>query len=527
MTTKQNILTGIKNRAGSSLWIKLFEINGVKFCYDVSTNNLMKIKDSMYETLFYYNHTNREETIKKLSSRYTENDIAEAIREIDEFNKTENAFILEKQIRLKFPFDRKEYRFVLENFLSHLILNITEDCNMRCEYCAYGECYKYHRNHRHVSMSWPIIKKAIDFFIPKSILRRTYLNKRITIGFYGGEPLLERDKIFKTIEYIKRQYPDVFTAFDFFMTTNGTLLTEEVIRQLIKYDFHIMISLDGPEDIHDRYRKTSNGKSTFKTIMKNIETLKSIDNDYLVKRVSFSIVLSPRYYIHEVLNFFNEKFPGNETTNTYNLIDIADTTFFDRFDMIEENKRYTEQSNYLLKEYIEKKINDECDPQLIAFIKDTSSDIHNRKLFPIPDETYPNGCCLPGVKKLCVDTSGNFHICEKINSNFSIGNVDKGFDIEKIFDLMRQYAEAVNHCKYCWAIRFCNSCIISAIQNDIISPERKQTNCEMSRESTLSRLINYVSMMDIDPKIFEHEYIRGENMVEEILLYLEKYDVCN
>src|SRR3989339_173271 len=68
------------------------------------------------------------------------------------------------------------------NFES-LLLNITESCNLNCEYCIYSGKYIGERKHSTNNMNIQIASKAVDLFVPHS------KNDDILIGFYGGEPL--------------------------------------------------------------------------------------------------------------------------------------------------------------------------------------------------------------------------------------------------------------------------------------------------------------------------------------------------
>ncbi len=511
-----------KDNADPQIWAKLFEINEKRYCYDVGTNHIMEVDDVLYEVLKKYNYSNKKRIAADLSSRYSVEDIERAVGAVDEFSQAKGGFILQKRIRLAFPFSQREYKFLLEHFLSHLILNITEDCNLRCKYCAFSGSYKYRRTHKKVSMPWPVIQKAVDFFIPRTVLRINELKRPVSFGFYGGEPLLEPGKMFKTVEYVRHRWPDIFPEINFAITTNGTLLSREIIDPLIKYNFGITISLDGYKELHDKSRIFMKGGGTYDIIMKNIDLIKKIDREYFRQRVFFAGAMSPPYDLHGILEYFRREFPNQEIPNVYSLVDEFDTDFFDNFDMDEENRKYAQQSFEARCEFIKKKMEGEDDPILSGFIQDNTMDIHNRKLFSLPEATYPNGCCPPGLKKLFVDTEGRFHVCERVNSYFSIGDLDNGFDIPKIFDLIDGYSKAADHWKYCWAIRFCNSCFVSVIEGDHFSRERKKTMCERTKGDILSRLVTYVYLAEHNPRLFDKKYFRGEDTVGDLVKYLQQ-----
>lgn len=503
------------------IWVKLFEVNGNKYCYDVGTNHIMKISPSLHDVLLKYDYTNKEEVLKDpLLATYGKEEISTTIRRIEEFNKDEGGFIPERRIRLKFPFSQEDYEFLLDNFMSHLILNSTENCNMRCRYCGFGGTYDYRRTHRKVSMSWTVMKKALDFFFSRCGLRENVLKKPLLLGLYGGEVLTEYRRMFKAVEYIKEHYPDIFPGISFSITSNGTLLTRDIIEKLIRYNFVLPISLDGPRYIHDRNRVFKNGSGTYDTIMKNLELIKTMNPDYYKKNVFFLAVVTPPYNHRDVIDFFRVTAKDLESSCSFNMADPFDTTYFDHFNMVEEEKKHRQQANELNQEFIDKKSKGEEDTILMAFLKDRYEDLHHRKIFKLPETTYPNGLCLPGVQKLFVNTDGTFHLCERMNLHFSIGDLDNGFNVGKIFDLIDRYIESTDHCKSCWAVRFCNSCFLSAIRNDVFSRERKQEYCDSFREGLLSRFIVYISILEKNPGAFNKPYPKEENIVEELVKFL-------
>ena len=83
------------------------------------------------------------------------------------------------------------------HYIEYLILQVTQQCNLRCKYCAYSGNY-YNREHSSERMSFDIAKKAIDFY-----LERSDSANELRLGFYGGEPLLEYELIKKCVDYIK------------------------------------------------------------------------------------------------------------------------------------------------------------------------------------------------------------------------------------------------------------------------------------------------------------------------------------
>jgi len=170
----------------------------------------------------------------------------------------------------------------LDRKLGILILQVTQGCNLRCEYCAYSGKY-YNRTHSAKRMDYETACSAVDFLIAHSSDK-----EEVILGFYGGEPLLEFDLIRKVIDYAEKNYPGKRIGYN--MTTNVTLLTDEIMDYLVEKDFFLMFSLDGPKEIHDIHRKFADGRGSFDIIMKNLARMKERYPDFYRKCRTNSVV---------------------------------------------------------------------------------------------------------------------------------------------------------------------------------------------------------------------------------------------
>ncbi len=117
--------------------------------------------------------------------------------------------------------------------------HITHKCNMNCSYCYAGE-------HINLSMSDEVITSAIRFLIAE--VNKKNINK-LVVSFLGGEPLLELDKIFYIQEQLLSKVSNCVSV-HFQLSTNGLLLTEEVMNKLVLKNTMVSLSLDGnPETL--------------------------------------------------------------------------------------------------------------------------------------------------------------------------------------------------------------------------------------------------------------------------------------
>lgn len=149
--------------------------------------------------------------------------------------------------------------------IQQLTLQVTQQCNLRCDYCAYSGIYDRNRIHSKLRMSFETAKKAIDFFLERSVERLD-----IFVSFYGGEPLLEFELIKQCVEYINNQAEG--KRINYIMITNGTLLSDKVVDYLVENNFALSVSLDGSKE-HDVNRKFVNGEGSFDTIINNIKRI--------------------------------------------------------------------------------------------------------------------------------------------------------------------------------------------------------------------------------------------------------------
>ena len=139
----------------------------------------------------------------------------------------------------------------------------TMACNLACRYCFETGMGKS------PTMDQETAQMVFDQIIQRG--QNPYVNS-IDIDFYGGEPLLNMDIIKYLSEKFQTWCKENKKSYGFTMTTNGTLLTPDVVDELKPLGFHgARITIDGVKEIHDARRpfKTAKG-SSFDTIMKNL-----------------------------------------------------------------------------------------------------------------------------------------------------------------------------------------------------------------------------------------------------------------
>lgn len=149
--------------------------------------------------------------------------------------------------------------------LSTIVLNVNTGCNLSCGYC-YKEDLAVPANGRRMGMD--VAARSIDLLLAQAIGR-----DRVGIVFFGGEPLTNLALIREAVGYAETRAAQAGKSVDFSLTTNGTLLTEEVIGYFDAHRFGISISIDGPRAIHDRNRRTVGGKGTYDVVARKVRML--------------------------------------------------------------------------------------------------------------------------------------------------------------------------------------------------------------------------------------------------------------
>lgn len=182
----------------------------------------------------------------------------------------------------------------------YVMLIVTRRCNFRCAYC--------YEEYVDADMSEAVFDNTKAFVIHQ-IKANHY--KNVYISFFGGEPTLMSKEIvrFMTMllaENSKLQSPAHIRAI---MTTNGYLLTPKVLDEFIKCNIiRYQITVDGLEADHDGSRYLSNGKGTWKRIVKNLEHFKAVSDPRVSVLLRSNITPSTYAHIEEWLEYIHENF---------------------------------------------------------------------------------------------------------------------------------------------------------------------------------------------------------------------------
>ncbi|ATW28186.1 radical SAM/SPASM domain-containing protein [Candidatus Formimonas warabiya] len=142
----------------------------------------------------------------------------------------------------------------------HYTLHLTNQCNMACTYC-------YVNKDQVISMERETAVKAVNM--------AAEAKNSTGIIFFGGEPLMQKNLIYETVEYCTWLEKKHRGRFHYKVTTNGLLLDEAFMEFSLQEHIFIAFSHDGIREAHDKHRVDNKGKGTFEKLAGKIELLLS------------------------------------------------------------------------------------------------------------------------------------------------------------------------------------------------------------------------------------------------------------
>jgi uncharacterized protein len=387
--------------------------------------------------------------------------------------------------------------------LSQLLFEVTDACNLKCKYCAYGEFYCDYDKRENSYMSFPMAKVMIDYFVEQwKSPDNLSINQTIYVSFYGGEPLLNMKLIKQIINYIE-SFNLTNMNFRWSMTTNGMLL-DKYMDYIAEKNFSLLISLDGNEE-NNGYRVDHNGKNSFPKVSKNIKLLMNKHQEYFDQSVNFNSVLHNKNSVTETVNFINDMF-----TKTPSVAELNPTGI--RPDKVPEFKlayQNTMESLHNSTDY--EKISTILgvkNPEfrgLLTFFHKYSGNVYinySDLLHERNKQSYiPTGTCFPFGKKIFLTVNGKILPCERIGQIHQLGQVNETgieLDVEKISTKYNTYFDKLEkQCSNCYISTSCSQCIfnISTINSEVVK-------CEdfIGFERFRNYLSSMISQLENNPK---------------------------
>jgi uncharacterized protein len=402
--------------------IHVFNIKDLYFAIDTNSGLVHAVDEIVYDLLIDEKFK-CENALNQLNDKYGEKTVKEAISEIN--------YLIDNKMLYT---EGTSYINKIEPAIKAMCLNMTHDCNLRCEYC-FASQGTY--NGEKAFLSFETGKKAFDFLVQSSGKRRN-----LEVDFFGGEPLMNFETIKKLVDYGRSLEKDNNKHFRFTVTTNGVLLDEDKINYINENMDNVVLSIDGRKETNDRMRKTINGKGSYEVIINNFKSFisKRGNRDYFARGTYTAYNLD----FSEDVKHMREV--GFDKISVEPVVALPE----EKYALKEEHIDILKQEYEKLAEYYVDSYNTDKKFQFFHF---------NIELDGGPCIYKRSIGCGAGTEYVAVTPSGELYPCHQFvgQEEFIIGNVDDGITNEEIVNKFKNVS--VNEkpvCKDCWAKYYCS-----------------------------------------------------------------------
>ena len=242
-----------------------YKLNGYNIVLDTVSGSVHTVDEVAYDIIEMYKTHTEDEIVAVILDRYahlddvTREDVLDCISDVRELEEAGKLFTVDKYESLA-----KDYKNN-SKVIKALCLHVAHTCNLNCSYC-FASQGKYHGDR--ALMSFEVGKRALDFLMENSGSRRN-----LEVDFFGGEPSLNFDVVKRLVEYARSVEGERGKNFRFTYTTNGMILTDEMIEFLNRECHNVVLSLDGRREVNDRFRRDYAGRGSYDVIVPNFKRL--------------------------------------------------------------------------------------------------------------------------------------------------------------------------------------------------------------------------------------------------------------
>jgi len=440
-----------------------FSHKGINILLDVNNSNYYSVEEVYCDITDFMN--NQEYSADKIRSKYSDSQIQIALENLISFG-----FICkEKPIYEKISIDK-------DKEVINLVVNVSHNCNLRCKYC-FAATGNY--NGARDLMTKETADKTLEWF-----LNQAKESKVLNINLFGGEPLTNIPLVKYIVGICKKMEKEYEKKIYINISTNGTILNDELLQLIKENDIGLQISIDGDKEIHDANRPAANGQSSYDMLAKNVEALLGeVDNASLIPRATVAKGITD---VNRIVKHMLDDMHFKCVALTPALGSYEETSYSE-----EDLQQYFESYDDIVETFLDKLRNGE-----------------EYNIYPIVSEVdaVSKGIkriygCGSGLGFASVDIKGNIYPCMRFigNEQYIIGNVETGFNDarQKFFD---RTVYNRTRCKDCWARHLCGGACI-AVQAECGEPLESYNPMVCQIAKRMAELAMYASTVIANEKL--------------------------
>lgn len=357
---------------------------------------------------------------------------------------------------------------------SSIVLSVVQKCNLNCRYCfAEGGEYKDSG-----IMTFEIAQKAIDQFQCNDTGKPQY------IVFFGGEPLLNFGLIKRIVDYCEKREKEGKSKILFSITTNATLITDEVAEYFSAHNIHPHISIDGDKKTNDANRFNSAGKGSYNSIVEGLNKLHN--KEHASARGTLT----------------NAGADVNEAVQHLLKLGFGYVFMAPAFNLLD-----SEHLSIILESY--RKLYDAFRGLIIEKRYEECRKIQNiyKLLKLINSAQVRNKFCGAGINEVAIDINGDVYPCHRFigQKEFIMGNIDNTYKKNMGVEFKKRLNKKEDLCEDCIAKGICGGGCYNEnylVKGSINTPI--PSNCTIMKYVTECALNLYITLTSEDKeKLFE------------------------
>jgi len=368
--------------------------------------------------------------------------------------------------------------------LTTLVLNVTSKCNLSCTYCyEYGEDRIVEGGTKPRFMNEATARQSVDFMFAESGDSPT-----VHLTFFGGETLLNFKVLRSALAYARERALVLGKTVDASLTTNATLLREEVIDWMVENDVGVTVSIDGGREQQNRHRVFANGMGSYDVVLPRIKELLSrhrrrpIGARVTLTKDNLDVVQIFRH-LRDEIGFWEVGF-APVTTSWQRDYAIQDEGFY----------QMLAQFQQLAAEYLDCALTGRHHG--FSNVRDTLEEIHKGM-----SKSHP---CGAGFGLMGVATDGDVSLCHRFAGSdaHKFGTVFDGVDRSRQDAFLeRHHIDSKTDCATCWARPLCAGGCYHEAHTRYGSTERPNLHyCEWIRAWTDTCLRVYGALAEKRPE---------------------------